>query len=166
MAAFILLFLPLKFPAGFRSYDWVPHIGVISSSQTCLSAGPDNCTERRAGREGGRVRTTGVGGRYRRTDLSYILISSGLLSLIWCIFINGRTQLWLFFISQLLLSLPELICRARVCERDGKINIWTVRLNSRVTFCVPYRLQNQNVNISGLWNCQIMMHAVHCVCDF
>lgn len=53
MAAFILLFLPLIFPAGFRSYDWVPHIGVISSSQTCLSAGPDNCTER-GSRKGGR----------------------------------------------------------------------------------------------------------------
>lgn len=64
MAAFILLFLPLIFPAGFRSYDWVPHIGVISSSQTCLSAGPDNCTEREAGREGEENRS----GRKIQTD--------------------------------------------------------------------------------------------------
>lgn len=62
MAAFIFLFPPFIFPAGFRSYDWVSHIGVISGSQTCLSAGADNCTglstkqKARGGRqrEGGR----------------------------------------------------------------------------------------------------------------
>lgn len=43
MAAFIFLLPPFLFPAGFRSYDWVSHIGVISGSQTCLSAGADNC---------------------------------------------------------------------------------------------------------------------------
>lgn len=52
MAAFILFFPLFIFPADFRSYDWVSHIGVISSSQTCLSAGTDNCAEYEAESEG------------------------------------------------------------------------------------------------------------------
>lgn len=55
----------------------------------------------RSAKQKGRARRTGVGGRYGRTDLSYILTSSGLFSLIWRVFINGQTQSWHLFHSKI-----------------------------------------------------------------
>lgn len=150
MAAFILLFLLLIFPAGFRSYDWVPHIGVISSSQTCLSAGPDNCTEREAGREGEENRS----GRKIQTDrpviYSHLLRS---FSLIWRVFINGRTRLWLLFHSwttvagvnvpsTCLLKLNIWTWNKMLCGQIWCILISRVRFNNRVI----YSLLKSNVS--------------------
>lgn len=74
----------------------------------------------RSAKQEGRVRRTGVGGRYRRTDLSYSLISSGLFSLIWRAFINGRTRVWLLFHGWTAVAGVNV---PRTCWL--KLNIWT-----------------------------------------
>lgn len=161
--SFALWAWQLSFSFFFRSYSQ-PVSGVMIEFpilELYLAARlvylPGLITARSAKQEG-RARRTGVGGRYRRTDLSYILISSGLFSLIWRVFINGRTRLWLLFHSwttvagvnvpsTCLLKLNIWTWNKMLCGQIWCILISRVRFNNRVI----YSFLKSNVSY-WLWN--------------
>lgn len=108
----------------------------------------------RSARQEGREGEDNGSGRKIRTDRPVVyshLLRSSLIDLVHLHQWSDPVVAFLYFTVKP--PLLELICRARVCERDGKMNIWTISLNRRVKLSVPYRLQNQNVK----YFCQIMM---------
>lgn len=143
MAAFIFLLPPFIFPAGFRSYDWVSHIGVISSSQTCLSAGADNCTglsmkQKARGREK-------ESGREIQTDRPLIyshLLQSFLIDLACLHQQPDPGNGFFFFISRssldLWYGLDGSTCQARVSQKSWK---WTNQAKDIIygDMCTPLK---------------------------